>query len=166
MKYSPPTSIKAVQGFTLVELIVFITVVATVMGSLSMLFSNTAINTTDPLLMNRALQCAKTKMDEISVYRFSDSTPVGGIPACGSGQSGSESCSAIVGAGNKDDIGDFHGQIDTSLENCRVEVAVVEGAAGIRLIGVGAAQSQMRQITVTAKSGAAEIILSRYHGNF
>lgn len=153
-------------GFTLVELIVFIVLLSIVAGSFSMVFSQSNRNSIDPVEQHRALQCAKAKIESISLLRFSSTSPIGGLPACGSGQEGAVVCGAIVASATKDDIGDFNGETDNSLGACTVTVTVSEGGSGVSVVGLASSGAQLRKIEVRASVGSSEVVLSSYKGNY
>lgn len=154
------------KGFTLVELIVFIVLLAIVAGAFSLSFSQFNRDSIDPIEQHRALQCAKAKLETITLLRYSSSTPVGGLPACGSGQEDAQPCGAIVASATKDDIGDYHGETDTSLQACSISVSVSEGAGGLTVSGLASSGAQVRRIEVRATVGSSEVVLSSYKGNF
>ncbi|GAA6153397.1 type II secretion system protein [Pseudoteredinibacter isoporae] len=154
------------RGFTLVELIVFIVLLAIVAGAFSLSFTQFNRDSIDPIEQHRALQCAKAKLETIALLRFSSSTPVGGLPACGSGQDDAQPCGAIVGSSVKDDIGDFDGETDTSFQACSISVSVTEGSGGLSVSGLASPGAQLRRIEVRATVGNSEVVLSSYKGNY
>ncbi|MCV6624767.1 MAG: type II secretion system protein [Cellvibrionaceae bacterium] len=158
------SNIQPAKGFTLLELVVLIVVLATVMGALTLSFSRSASNSISPIEQSRALQCAKAKLDEISLRPFANNTPVGGLPACGSGQAGAQACAPIVSSSGLDDVGDYHRQLDNSARACQIEVEVTEGG-GFAVSGASGG-GQLRLISVTARSGRAEVTLASYRGNY
>lgn len=153
-------------GFTLVELIVFIVLLAIVAGAFSLAFNQASSDSVDPIEQHRALQCAKAKLESITLLRFSSTSPVGGLPACGSGQDGAQACGAISASSAKDDIGDYHGENDNSLNACSITVSVSEGSAGIAVTGLASSGAQLRRVEVRAVVGRSEVTLSSYKGNY
>ena len=150
------------RGFTLVELLVFMVVVAIGLVSLLKVFDRAVGNSVDPVVQVRALECAQAKLDEVLARRFDASTPAGGIPACGSASAGAVACTGIVADVALDDVGDYNGTVDNTLANCSVAVVVAE--AGVDL---GMANSRARRITVTSNSdGGGQVVLSAYRVNF
>jgi len=156
----------ASKGFTLVELLVFIVLLGIVAGAFSLAFSQVSRDSIDPIEQHRALQCAKSKLESITLLRFSSTSPVGGLPACGSGQDGAQVCGAISASSVKDDIGDYHGDTDNSFEACSISVSVSEGAAGVSVTGLAASGAQLRRVEVRAVVGSSEVVLSSYKGNY
>lgn len=153
------------NGFTLIELIVFIVIISIALTGLISVFNQSIINSTDPVVQIRAIECAQAKMDEILARKYADNTPVGGVPACGSFDSGSPivACAAIANDSALDDVGDYNfAATDTSKSNCSISVTVVDAGADL-----GIASDQARRITVTASSsGGGQMTLSAYRVNF
>lgn len=95
-------------GFTLVELVVGIVVMAVALTVLSTVFFSSAGRSVEPMLQIRAAEFAQALMDEILAKPFDETTPLGGIPAC-------TGCTASAGfgsdgesRGNYDDVDDYH----------------------------------------------------------
>lgn len=153
------------QGFTLIELIAFIVILAVVAGALALSFTQSSSDSIDPIEQNQALQCAKAKLETISLLRFSDSSPVGGLPACGSGQEGAVACAVITGSAVKNDIGDFDGDSLSPMAACTITVAISEGS-GFTVTGLASSAAQMRRIEVSATVGRSQVVLSSYKGNY
>lgn len=157
---------KRAKGFTLIELIAFMVVVSIALLALVGVFQRAAINNVDPIVQTRALECAQAKLDEILARKFADNTPTGGVPACGSADSGPVACTAIQGFATDpslNDVGDFDGQTDTTKANCSISVEVVDDGTAI---GLGS-DAHARRINVTATSdGGGSASLSAYKVNF
>ena len=153
------------NGFTLIELIVFIVIVSVALTGLISVFNQSVINSSDPVVQIRALECAQAKMDEVLARKYADNTPVGGVPACGSFDSGSPivACAAIANDTALDDVGDYNfAATDTSKSNCSISVTVVNAGDDL-----GIENTQARRITVTAASdGGGQMTLSAYRVNF
>ena len=152
-------------GFTLLELIVAIVVLRLALGALLGVFNQAAINSVDPVVQIRALECAQSKMDEILARKFDENTPSGGVPACGSADIGAPACGGISADAGLDDVGDYNGHSDNSLDQC--EISVVVSNAGTEL-GLGPGNNaQARRITVSVNStGGGSAVLSAYRTNF
>lgn len=140
-------------GVTLFELVVFIVVVSIALGALFSVFNHSMINSVDPIIRVRALECAQAKLDEIIARKFDQNTPTGGIPACGSAEIGASACAGIVAGAGFDDIADYDGQnfIDG---DCNVNV-VVSGGDSVRLVTV-----------TSVMPDGNNIVLSTYRTNF
>ena len=151
------------SGFTLIELIVVVVVISLSLVTLIGVFNQAASNSVDPVVQIRALECAQSKLDEILARKFDESTPSGGVPACGSAETNAPACTGIAADGNLDDVGDYNGHIDNSLDNCQISVTVVNAGTELGL----SANNQARRITVTVNStGGGGAVLSAYRANF
>ncbi len=151
------------HGFTLIELIVAVVVISIALIALIRVFNQAAINSIDPVVQIRALECAQAKMDQVLARKFDENTPSGGLPACGSADAGASACLGISAEAALDDVGDYQGHVDNSLDQCQISVAVIN--AGTQL-GLGS-NNQARRITVTATStGGGSAVLSAYRTNF
>ncbi len=151
------------KGFTLLELIVVIVVLSIALTALIRVFNQAAVNSIDPVVQIRALECAQAKMDQVLARKFDENTPSGGVPACGSADAGAVNCSGITVEAALDDVGDFQGHVDNSLDQCQISVEVIN--AGTQL-GLGS-NDQARRITVTVNStGGGSAVLSAYRTNF
>lgn len=150
------------RGFTLVELVVFMVVISIALVGVMQVFQQAAVNSVDPVIQSRALECAQAKMDEILSRPFDSAAPPGGIPACDSSSAGAVACGSIGANSSLADVGDYQGHTDTSMDRCSVSVTVV--SAGDQL---GITQSTARRVTVTATSdGGGQAVLSSYKANF
>ena len=143
------------NGFTLIELIVFIVIVSVALTGLISVFNQSVINSSDPVVQIRALECAQAKMDEVLARKYADNTPVGGSPIV--------ACAAIANDTALDDVGDYNfAATDTSKSNCSISVTVVNAGDDL-----GIENTQARRITVTAASdGGGQMTLSAYRVNF
>ncbi|ARN73586.1 type II secretion system protein [Oceanicoccus sagamiensis] len=70
------------KGFTLIELVVGIVVIAIALTLLSNVFFNSASRSVEPMLQIRAAEFGQALMDEILSKKFDHMTPEGGVPAC------------------------------------------------------------------------------------
>ena len=80
-------------GFTLIETVVFIIVVSVGLTGVVLMFTQTAGNSHEPLLREKALTVAKATMDEICSRRWDENTPLGG----GCVETASAACSTYCG---------------------------------------------------------------------
>lgn len=148
------------RGITLIELIVFIVVVAIALTAMIAAINSSLIRSVDPVMDIRALECAQAKLDEITARKFDKNTPVGGVPACGS--AGAAACAGIAPDSTLDNVGAYTNHVDSSNPHCHIEVTVT--AAGADL---GLAADQARLITVRVRSsGGGSAVLSTYRTNF
>lgn len=150
------------RGFTLIEAIVFIVVVSIALVSLFGVINYAASRSVNPVVNMRALECAQAKMDEVLSRKFDENTPSGGVPACDSAEAAGVSCVGIASDSGFDDVGDFNGQVDTSLVSCTIRVSVTEAGTD-----VGLPNNQARRIDVSvSSSGGGSAFLSAYRANF
>ncbi|MCH7741202.1 MAG: type II secretion system protein [Proteobacteria bacterium] len=154
---------QAQAGVTLIEMVIFIIVVSIALGTLFSVFNHSMINSVDPLIRVRALECAQAKMEEVAARKFDENTPSGGVPACGSAEVGAVACAGITADAGFDDIGDYHGQSFVD-GNCDVSVIIVgEGSD----LGLADNDNLVRLITVTSTMpGGTSVTLSSYYTNF
>ena len=92
------------SGVSLLELIVFIVVVSIALGALFSVFNHSMVNSVDPIVRVRAMECAQAKLDEIMARKFDENTPSGGVPACGRAETGASGCSGIGADVDFDDL--------------------------------------------------------------
>ncbi|MGH1469853.1 MAG: type IV pilus modification PilV family protein [Cellvibrionaceae bacterium] len=154
--------LKNQQGVTLIETIVFIVVIGITLTAMVNVFTQYLGNSVDPIVQIRALECAQTKLDEITARRFDENSPTGGVPPCGSAESGAISCAGIMSDSALDDVGDFHGITDSNNPDCTSVVTVVEAGSDLGMVN-----NQARRITVnTTSSGGGSATLTTYRTNF
>lgn len=147
-------------GFTLVEVIVFIVVVAIAMGALLAVFNDSVVNSVDPAVRIKALEKAQATLDDILARKFDENTPTGGVPACDSLKG--LPCSGVSPDGDFDDVGDYHGYVDNS--DARFPLSVSVTLAGDDL-GLASAQAKLISVNV-AMPGGSTLTLSAYKVNF
>jgi MSHA pilin protein MshD len=150
------------RGVTLIELVVFIVVISIALTAMISAMNYNLVNSVDPVVQMRALECAQAKLDEISARKFDENSPTGGVPACGSAETGAVACVGIAAEAQLDDAGDFAGHLDNGNPDCSISVTVVE--AGDHL---GLPVDQARLVTVEVTSpGGGQATLSTYRSNF
>lgn len=149
------SSIAHTSGFTLVELLFFLVVVAVGLGGLLKVFNDAVLNSVDPVLRVKAIEKSQALLDEILSRKFAEDTPTGGSPPC-------SPCAAISSDSGYDDVGDYNGYTDTSDAAISISVAVVN--AGTE---VGVTNTNARRITVTTTmSDGSKVVLSAYKLNY
>jgi len=159
------------QGFTLIELIVFIVVISLALTGLFSVFNQSMLNSIDPIIRVRALELAQSKLDEVLVRKFAENTPAGGVPACGSFdfrppplfvQAPCTAIQGVVADPARDDVGDYNGE-NTADGGYAIAVVVSEQGTELGLASDGLA----RRVTVTVTMPDAETLtLSGYKVNF
>lgn len=162
------------SGFTLVETVIVIVMVAAMMAGMSSLFVTNVGNSASPFLRQRTLAVANAFMDEIQHKKWNEATPVGG----GCVNAGA-SCATGPGAipigtdgdarANYDDIDDYHGLNQSPPQDSSgtdmpgyagflVNVTVTQPggvwntipAADVRLITVNVTSSNNETISISA----------------
>lgn len=123
------------QGFTLIEMVVFLVVVATASTALFKVYNYSLINQGDPLIRVRAIELAQARLDEVLALKYDESTPTGGIPACSNGSIVPGSLGGAATAttssacnntpdGNMNDVDDYNGVADTPVSGYTRTVTV------------------------------------------
>lgn len=147
-------------GFTLLEVIVFMVVVAIAMGALLAVFNKSVVNSVDPAVRIKALEKAQATLDDILARKFDENTPTGGVPACDSATG--LPCSGISPDGDFDDVGDYHGYGDNSDPGFPLSVSVTLAGGDL---GLAAGQAKLITVNVTMPGGST-LTLSAYKVNF
>jgi len=143
------------RGFTLVELLFFLVVVAIGLGGLLKVFNDAVLHSVDPVLRVKAVAKTQALLDEILARKFAENTPTGGYPPC-------SSCTPISADSDYDDVGDYNGYTDSSDTGLTLSVAVVNAGSEISVTNTNA-----RRITVTTlMSDGSKVVLSAYKLNF
>ena len=157
------TSHKHQAGLSLIELVVFIVVVSIALVALISVYNEAMINSVDPLVRVRALECAEARLDAITSRKFDENSPTGGVPACGSAEPTAVACSGIAVDAGLDDVGDYNGLTFVDGD-CNVTVSVVgEGTD----LGLADDENLVRLITVSSNMPDGGVIrLSTYQTNF
>jgi len=157
-----------VKGVTLIELIVFILVISLSLGALVMVFNQAANNSVDPVVRVRLLEIAQSHLDQVMARKYDESTPTGGIPACGTegtscagiGLDGGEDLAVV---GSLDDVDDFNNYAATPITGYSISIAV--SLAGTEL-GLGANGDAKRITTTATSTTGASVVLTAYRTNF
>ena len=106
------------NGFTLIEIILFIIVFTLGVIGIMVLFYNTLGKTSDPLIRDRGIQVAQAVMEEILSKKWDELTPNGGCKN-NSGVCGDPSLSSLgpdTGEINPEDFDDVDDYVDTGTE--------------------------------------------------
>jgi MSHA pilin protein MshD len=139
------------RGVTLLEMIVFIVVVSIALTTLTAVFNQSVIKSSEPLIRQRALNLAQAKMDEVMALKYDAMTPTGGVPACDS--IGAPACNYATD-GDMNDVDDFHNSSDVPYTGYQRQVTVTR---------VG--NSKRIQVRVTAPDSTS-ILLTAERANF
>lgn len=154
------------RGFTLIELIIFIVVIAAGLAGILSVMNNVVVASADPMVRKQAAALADSILEEILLQAFCDPDTVDATaipPVCG----------ANGGEANRttfDDVDDYDGidevisaagpvfvGMSTGLNGYRVQIDVVAGA-------LGAVAS--RDITVTVSRGQEVVVMNGHRTNY
>ncbi len=143
------------QGFTLIELIIFIVVVGIGVAGILSVYTTTIRNSADPLVRKQAMAIAESLMEEITAKEFAN--PTGGYTGG----------SRVLW----DDVDDFNGYTSTGITDVLgTAVAGLTGynvspAVAVTTVTVGSASLKRIVVSVTDTQGQV-ISLTGYRGNY
>ena len=149
-------------GFSLIELIVFMVVVGLAFSSMVLVYNQSVINSVDPTIRVQLAELAQSQLDEILARKYDENTPTGGIPACGSQETGAPTCAGpglesgenINNESTLDDVDDFDGFSDTPYPGYTRTVSVSQ-------------TGNAKQVTVTVSGpNNQQLALSAFRANF
>lgn len=149
------TTKQSQQGFTLIELIIFIVVVGIGVAGILSVYTTTIRNSADPLVRKQAMAIAESLMEEITAKEFAN--PAGGYTG------GSRAL--------WDDVDDFNGYTSTGITDVLgTAVAGLTGynvspAVAVTTVTVGSASLKRIVVSVTDTQGQV-ISLTGYRGNY
>ncbi len=177
-------------GFSLVEMVVTLVVMAVVFAGVALVFYNTVRRSPEPVLNMRAAALGQAYLDEILTKRYDENSGQGGIPRCNSTDPGSQPCSASLGPdvsptnapalesrAEYDDVDDYNGldesppidalgNVRTGYTNYRVRVTVVYAGTGANGLGLANVQdAKLVTVTVTSPLGD-NMVFSGYRVNY
>jgi MSHA pilin protein MshD len=147
------------RGFSLIELVVFMTVISIALGALLSVYQHSVTRSVDPIVRVRLLELAQSQLDVILGYPYDTATPPGGVPACGSlTPPGAPTSQPCAGGG----VSDFEGACNSPPGySCQVSVENDVGAS------LGLQADAAKRITVTTGAPNGETLtLSAYRTNF
>jgi len=113
------------QGFSLVEIVMFIIIVGIAVSAMSQLFVNNVVHSHEPLLRQKVIAVASAYMDEIINKRWDENSPTGGgcvdtsplsttqTQTCTATESGTFGPDGGELRSSYDDIDDFDGVSDS-----------------------------------------------------
>jgi MSHA pilin protein MshD len=165
------------NGFTLIEIIVTLIVMAIAFTSLTVWMVNANKHSVDPLLSMRATELGQSYLEEILAKRFDENTVSGGILRCD--ESGQPACSTTLtfeGGETRatyDDVDDYNGIDDDGavdpLGNARAEYTDYRVRVNVTYAGTDLALNlnDAKRIDVTVQHSSSGIfVFSAYRGNF
>lgn len=113
------------KGASLVELVIFIVIIAVALTGVMVVYINTTKHSADPMVRIRSIELAQSTLEEIMLKAYDDATPVGGgcvrfaaASACPNGNptAATETLGLIAEEGNNnrqlfDDVDDYHNRL-------------------------------------------------------
>lgn len=174
-------TVKLVNGFTLIEIVVGIVAFGILMALITAVFSPQVVRGTDPLFSMRAAELGQSYLEEILGKRFAENSPFGNNPPrCGE-TGGPNPCSALgidpgeaTGAQNTfDDVDDYNtlvnavprdqsGAVRSGYSSFTVTVEVSYAGAE-----VGLNNNDAKRIRVTIGDGrGGQYVFAAYKTNF
>ncbi len=179
-------SIKRYSGFTLVELVVGIVVMAIALTLLSSVFFSSAGRSVEPILQIRATEFGLALMDEIVAKKFDHLTPEGGIPACtactGEGSFGSDGesrdeyndvddyhdyCGATDAIADAVDVTDARGLTPPNLSRYKMQVCVsYDDFDSNSVVNINGKLIRVLIYPPVGAGLAEPIVFSAYKGNY
>lgn len=179
----PAERLRRQGGFSLVELVVTIVIMAILFAGLAVLFFDQVRHSPQPVIATRAAELGQAYLDEILTKRYDERSGQGGMPRCNSTDPGSQPCSAALGpeAGESratyDDVDDYNGldespprdalgNVRSGYANYRVQVSVAYAGTGANGLGLATVQdAKLITVTVTTPQGE-KIDFSAYRVNY
>lgn len=156
----------ASNGFTLIELVIGISIMAIVMSMLTALILPLSVKSIDPTIQIRATEYAQSVMKEVMSMPFDENTPMGGSLRCQAGTSTLCTPSNTLGsdAGETratfDDVDDFNAYCDTPIDATDMSGST-DGLSGFSLqicVGCDGNYDGVIDVDNTATSQAAKLI--------
>ncbi len=130
-------------GFTLIELVVGIVVMAIALAFMANVFFSNPGRSVEPMMQIRAAEFGQALMDEILSKKYDETTPVGGVPAC-------TICTASASFGSESESRSTYDDVDDYHDSCGSPVALVNSIGN----GVGGFNGYSMEVCV------------RYDGNY
>ncbi len=169
--------LSALSGFTLVELVITIIITSIAMVMFAGIYTSTQVNSVSPVIQVKAAELAQAYLEEISLKRFDENSPIGNQFGCD--QASQPICSNTLASepGETraifDDVDDYNnlnespprdalGNIRNGFDNFSANVSVSYAGADQ---GFTARDLKRIQITVTSPDNG-QFVFSVYKGNF
>ncbi len=163
-----------VAGVTLIELLITIVILAIMVVAVVSGISTSISRSADPLITHKSVLLAQAYADEILTKRFTEDTPIGGVPAV----TGTAACVAgpngVEGRADFDDVDDYDGvddappvlQTGAALDgygDYRVTVGVACAGTALGL----AANEYAKAVTINVFGpGGRALTFTSYRGNY
>ena len=170
-------SLKRFKGYSLIELIITIVVTSIVMVIFYSIFARNQRLSVSPVLQVKAAELGQAYLEEISLKRFDENSPIGNAIRCN--QTAGLLCGGIAteeGTNNRelfDDVDDYHGLNEqppkdalgnnrVGFNNFKVNVSVVYAGTDF-----GLSAQDVKKIEVTVRTPEGDVfVFSQYKGNF
>lgn len=160
--------VRAQRGFSLVELVMAISVMGIALAGAVAIFATTARQSANPMVQAQAQLIAEAYLDEILIKRFYDPESLNVCPAA-----------EVGGRGAYDNVCDYNGLVGTPQDQLGTPIAALSAYtvqvtvdnAGVSLNGLNntAPTAQIRvllvSVTVTGP-GSVGVVLSGYRTNY
>jgi len=169
--------LKKNNGFTLVELIITVVLTGVVITMFSSLYVSIQIKSVSPVFQIKAAELAQAYLEEISLKRFDENSPIGNQLRCD--QASQPICSNVLGAeagesrANFDDVDDYNNLTESppkdALGNTRSGFSNYSSNISVSYAGTdqGFSMRNIKKIQVTVISPENDqFIFSVYKGNF
>lgn len=170
-------NLKENNGFTLVELIITIVLSGIAMVMFASIYVSTQVKSVSPVLQVKAAELAQAYLEEISLKRFDENSPIGNQFRCD--QVSQPICTNTFGAeagetrARYDDVDDYHGLNQTpprdALDNVRNGFAGFSVNVSVNYAGAdqgfSARNLKRAEITITSPEDD-QFTFSLYKGNF
>ena len=156
-------------GVTLVELVITIVIISIGVSGVVGAFALISGRSSDPLFQTRAVALSQLYMDEIMGQRYSEATPVGGVPKA----NGCDISTEESGRSEYDDVDDYNainqrvprdaeGAVLSGYEGFSVSVTVeCAGSA----VGLPSDDAKRVELTIAAPAEQT-FVFSAYRANF
>ena len=180
---------RRLAGFTLVEMVVTIVILAIALVGVAGMVGLGSSNSADTLVQTRAIALAESYLDEILGRRFDERSAVGGNDPC-FGLVGGDRCTAEANFGPDggesgrdtfDDVDDYHdlregdgettpisdaeGETRPEYANYHVEVSV-RYAGDDTVLGLTETDAKLITVTVTTRDQSTGWSFSAYRSNY
>jgi MSHA pilin protein MshD len=178
-------------GFTLVELVATIVILAIALVGVSSMVSLGSSNSADTILRTRAMALGESYLDEIMSRRFDERSAASGLDPCFGLPPGADTCTAEANLGTEggessrdryDDVDDYHGMeegdgeltpIQDAEGNTRADYANFHVEVSVRYAGddpvlaLDKTSAKLITVTVTTRDqGGQGWKFSVYKGNY
>ncbi len=167
------------QGYSLIELIITITLTSIVMVIFYTVFSQNQVKSVSTIMQAKAAELGQAYLEEIGFKGYDENSPAGNAVRCNSGAPALPCSATLTSDGETrilyDDVDDYNGLIDSpprdALDQVRTgfngfSVSVIVSYAGTDF---GFAQQDLKKIVVTVSPPASEggqFVFTHYRGNF